>query len=287
MKLKWLHQPPRWLHAPLGPTGIVLVLTLPPVVSALDYMTGTQFNFVLFHLIPTSLLAWRSRLRWAIVAAVSSGAGRVVADSVSLRGTPEARWLPFWNGFAVGTLMLGTAWVLSRLHVALRAERELARVDSLTGVANGRSFYERVGHEVARSRRSGAPLTLVYIDLDDFKLVNDELGHAEGDRLLREVGTSISMAIRETDAVARLGGDEFGILLPETGQEGAEAVLTKVQTLVSQLANENGWPIGQSLGAATFLAPPDSIDELVRCADELMYEAKNAGKNQVVYRVCE
>ena len=114
--------------------------------------------------------------------------------------------------------------LLSSLKRALDRERELSGTDVLTGIRNARSFREVLGAEIERSKRFQRPFTVAYLDLDNFKTVNDCHGHEHGDELLRLVGNTILTGIRKTDTVARLGGDEFALLLPETEYEAAGAV---------------------------------------------------------------
>ena len=109
----------------------------------------------------------------------------------------------------------------------LRRERAISRTDGLTGLLNGRGFYEAAAVELARSTRYRHPLTLAYVDLDDFKPINDRFGHARGDEMLVAVGRAIRKACRSTDVVGRVGGDEFVVLFPETGREAAETALLK------------------------------------------------------------
>src|SRR5260370_39212914 len=128
-----------------------------------------------------------------------------------------------WSGVVrLGTLVLVTSLV-SRLRVGIVRERLLARTDALTGAANGRTFYETAAVEADRARRSGRPLTLAYLDLDNFKQLNDRLGHAAGDAGLQAMVELIHVHIRPAGLLARLGGGEFALLVPDTGRDAAVA----------------------------------------------------------------
>ena len=122
-------------------------------------------------------------------------------------------------------------------------------------------------------------------DLENFKTVNDRFGHSTGDALLCLVVETIQKNIRATDTLARLGGDEFTILLPETGAESAQVVTHKIQNLVSEVMQRNGWPVTLSMGVVTFISPPTTVDEMLRLCDALMYGAENGGKNTIKYKV--
>lgn len=168
-----------------------------------------------------------------------------------------------------------------QLQEALEKEKELARLDSLTGLANRRAFYEVLEMEQKRARRYELPLTVAYLDVDNFKKINDSSGHALGDSVLAAVAQTIKNNIRSTDTVARLGGDEFAVLLPETEAAAAETALRKVQDKLRAQMRERGWTISFSIGVASFLCPPDSLDDIIRTADEVMYAVKTSGKNNL------
>jgi diguanylate cyclase (GGDEF)-like protein len=159
-------------------------------------------------------------------------------------------------------------------------ERTLSRTDPLTGVENSRAFAERAALEMSRLARSGKPLTVAYLDLDDFKTLNDVCGHSVGDGLLCTVAGVVRADIRSTDMVARIGGDEFAILLPETSREEAERILERIRQDLSAIIDKLRWSVGFSAGAVTCDAPASSVDSLLKRADEAMYLAKSSGKNR-------
>jgi len=171
--------------------------------------------------------------------------------------------------------------VISRLQSALENERVLSGLDPLTGAANTRAFRGRARDEIDRSRRYGRPFTLAYVDLDNFKAVNDRFGHSAGDNLLRLVTDNIRKNLRTTDIFARVGGDEFVLLLPETGPESARAVLDKLQDKVTSSLQEAKWPVTLSVGAVSYLSPPDSVDAMIVQTDNLLYQVKHGGKNRI------
>jgi diguanylate cyclase (GGDEF)-like protein len=169
----------------------------------------------------------------------------------------------------------------SRLKSLLAKEQELARIDPLTAVPNRRAFYEALDQERMRSRRYRRPFTVAYVDLDNFKKVNDSLGHAVGDELLVQVAAGLKNNLRASDYVGRLGGDEFAVLLPETDATAAQLVLRKLRLRLLEEMKAHEWQVTFSIGAATFLDPPDSLDVIIRMADETMYAIKAHGKDNV------
>ncbi len=157
----------------------------------------------------------------------------------------------------------------------------MARRDSLTGIANRQAFIDQVEKERERSRRYAHPLTIVYLDCDDFKTVNDTFGHRTGDAALRTVAETMVNTMRGTDTAARLGGDEFGILLPETGEQAAAEAVGKLRGVLLAAMEKNGWRITFSIGVAAFSSPADSADEMLSKADALMYGVKDGSKNMM------
>jgi diguanylate cyclase (GGDEF)-like protein len=163
----------------------------------------------------------------------------------------------------------------------MRSAEELSRVDGLTGAVNARFFYTLTEGEIVRLERYGRPLTVAYMDLDNFKTVNDTKGHLAGDAVLRAVADRARAQLRKTDVVARLGGDEFAFLYPETDEQAARALVAKLKDRLSEEMRRGGWPVTFSLGVLTCYAAPRSSEDLVRMVDNLMYAAKLDGKNSV------
>jgi len=166
-------------------------------------------------------------------------------------------------------------------------EKDLARRDDITGALNSRAFREVLSYESKRSRRSRLPLTVVYIDLDGFKKVNDLLLHSTGDKVLRVVAETMKSTLREMDSVSRLHGDEYALLLPETSAENARVVLDKLRVALKSSMKANGWKITFSIGVVTFKNPPDTPDYLINEADKVMLSVKKTGKNRVSWLVLE
>ena len=142
--------------------------------------------------------------------------------------------------------------------------------------------------EIERSLRYAHPFTIAYIDIDDFKSINDRLGHAAGDQALCRMVERVAGRLRKTDLVARLGGDEFAILLPETDQAAAQAILANIHSEIMAGFQAGGWDATISIGVLTCQTPPPSADEVIARVDEVMYSVKHAGKNAIKFSAsCE
>ncbi|MCP9493275.1 MAG: GGDEF domain-containing protein [Pyrinomonadaceae bacterium MAG19_C2-C3] len=153
--------------------------------------------------------------------------------------------------------------------------QRLARTDGLTNLYNHRTFYERLEQEAQRAVRYGAPLSIALIDLDNFKIVNDTLGHQSGDKLLKLCAEVLRKELRATDVVCRYGGDEFAIILPETDRDEARAILKRLPAKLAECGTQLGAPacFGMSFGIATH--PDDcSATALVHYADKLLLKNK-------------
>ena len=182
------------------------------------------------------------------------------------------------------------AWVAALLRQRRRFEalnerqkelEELSRKDGLTGLFNHRWLKERLGEEFRRAQRYGDPLALLMIDLDEFKTLNDRLGHPFGDRVLRAVSDLITRCVRETDLCARYGGEEFAVLLPRTSLNGALTVAERIWQGAHDVTIDDeqvSLSLGVSVGPSAQLRSPEL---LLRASDEALYRAKREGRNRV------
>jgi diguanylate cyclase (GGDEF)-like protein/PAS domain S-box-containing protein len=167
------------------------------------------------------------------------------------------------------------------LEQALEREMSLARIDFLTQLYNRRAFFELGEIEFARLRRYTHVVTLAYLDLDNFKKVNDKLGHQVGDALLVTVATVLKKHLRATDIIARLGGDEFAVLLPETSADMAKRLMEKIAGLIKAAMYRHKWSVTVSCGLVTYMETANDFDTMINEADELMYNAKKSGKDRI------
>ena len=266
-----------WLHgvSPGGASAIAAALVL--LVFAASLRTGPGVELTLLYLAPIGLGAFYAGL--GVGAALSLAAAIGAVGAAGLGGARLAMPVLAWNAAQQLGVFLLLAAVLDAFKKRLLLEQLAARTDLLTATANRRAFEEAGTLELERARRHGRPLSLVYLDCDDFKAVNDRLGHVGGDGVLAAVGAALREAVRTSDTVARLGGDEFGVLLPEIDGPGAVALAARLRGRLREALAARGQGVTFSMGVVTFLAPPATVEEMIRRADDLMYQVKRAGKD--------
>lgn len=254
--------------------GLILLV----LAGVLDYASGVALSFSVFYLVPIILLSWFVG-RWAgLVAVVLSVLDWYVAPmlsgEVSRRGNLE-----HWHVILELGLFLLAIHLTTSLRKALERERHSARTDYRTGALNSRAFQEFAEREMARADRNHKPFTVAYVDLDDFKSVNDRHGHAAGDAILQAVSETIMENVRGSDVFARIGGDEFALLLPECGSDYAPKVLERIRGRLKAGLERGPVSVTMSAGAVTFLDPPQSYESMLEIVDALMYQVKRSGKD--------
>ena len=162
--------------------------------------------------------------------------------------------------------------------------QRFARIDDVTGLLNRRAFIEMGEYEVNRSKRHGHPISLAMVDLDDFKRINDTLGHIAGDDVLREISQFLRQNIRNIDIIGRYGGDEAIILMPETNQQNAFLAINRLREFIENkifILGKKTFKITASFGISSFSQNPPEMDEIIKQADDALYYAKKNGKNCV------
>ena len=250
------------------------------VVSA-DILLGSRYGVLLFYLVPIAWTAWQAGHIPALIITIFCALSRLGVEIVQEKNAGIFRPEVVWSIASELVFFLVFGGLLLKLQTQFAQERALARSDNLTKLSNARAFEMAVSGERERLRRYGRVVSLVYLDLDNFKAVNDRWGHAAGDELLITIGRTLSGNVRQVDVAARLGGDEFALLLPETGADGAKILLERLREKMLAAVEARGWPVTCSIGCVTFLDAPDSVEEMLREADAAMYRAKKSGKNRI------
>jgi diguanylate cyclase (GGDEF)-like protein len=258
-------------------TGYVLLTLL---VYWVNVITPSEARLGILYIIPVLLVTWTEGLAWGILFALVTTVYREATAWVQMPPDTPLVWRVV-TGLAY-LAVLGVA--MAGLQTLRRSQAALARLvtqDQLTNVMNARAFADRLGQELDRNRRYPRPLALMYMDLDNFKVINDTHGHQTGDAVLRLVADAMRSSVRQADVVGRLGGDEFAVLMPETDSALADAAAKR---LIVGLRNVfKGTPnVTASIGVVSCTATDASTDDLLRRADQAMYDAKKSGKDRVV-----
>jgi diguanylate cyclase (GGDEF)-like protein len=250
----------RWCDAFFGvwSSSDVVIIT---VLAVLDGGASSPLSLVFFPVLVFAGLCYP--LRMAIFVCVSGMGGILVAGVATSTHEADVSW------FTAGCMAMTAVMCCWQAHTLERGRRELARAsrtDHLTGSLNRRGFHEHTQAELARAFRSGEPVSLVLVDLDDFKAVNDAHGHAAGDALLCWVVEQLREGLRPSDATGRLGGDEFALLLPGIDLEGARPVVERLRTVLSRRTSA-------SFGVAAYPAHAEA-EALLAHADGELYAEK-------------
>jgi diguanylate cyclase (GGDEF)-like protein len=225
--------------------------------------------FMLGNIITLWVLVGQAHLNTVIFTGVQSTAGILVAAYLGFRDKMRQR-----EEFASSGMSKVLAEKLSKL----------ATTDSLTGVANRREFFHVARKEISRAQRNDRVLSVLMFDIDHFKNINDQYGHAAGDDVLINIADTCQKALREIDTLGRLGGEEFGILLPETDLAEATKVAERLRQSMKVIRPGGSATTGtvtMSVGAAQWRASHEDFEELMARADRALYDAKRAGRNQV------
>ena len=278
----WLDRLGRW---PRGRLYALFAITTLLVATA-DYFSGERYTVYVLYFPIVAVGCWLLGMRAAVVLSLFASI-LWIADDVLAPPEPTPYLAKYWQAITRFIVFVAFAYTLTRLRAALARERYLSRYDELTGLANRASLFEIGKRDIARCHRSGQPLTAVFIDLDDFKQVNDRYGHADGDKVLQAVAAAIRKTTRETDIAARIGGDEFAILLPETTYEAAELYIPRLQECLRAGLQHHGQLVTVSIGVATYTSPPLMLDEILKVADDLMYVVKRRDKNSMKHTLVD
>jgi diguanylate cyclase (GGDEF)-like protein len=251
------------------------------VALAARYLVPPRFSVAFIFLLPISFATWF--LSWLPGAVLALG-GAVFLFYFDLKFTDNGAAGAYWNGFINLIVAATFIYIFAELRALYTRQLELSRRDPLTGLHNRRAFMEVAAIERHRMARHRRPLTLAYVDVDNFKLINDEYGHVAGDEFLRGLAQHMAARLRVTDCLARVGGDEFAILLPETDQAAARRVLGEIHQALRRFCGRYHSAATVSAGAVTFTSALPT-EAMIAMADRAMYAIKRNGKNKVEYKL--
>jgi diguanylate cyclase (GGDEF)-like protein len=255
------------------------------LIARLHYITGLAYEFNSFYVLPLLASAWWLGNVTCVCTTVFCLADWAYTDSMLGGGQSEPLPLLCNTATRAMTIICVTV-ILKRLRHALQQEWENSRKDQLTGLCNRRFYYELGATVLEIARRQSLPVTMAFMDIDRFKEVNDTLGHAVGDDLLRTVAAVMQDHFRSEDVLARLGGDEFAAIMPGLTAQDARLRLESLREKIRTAMSQRRWPVTLSIGAASFAEAAGGLEAMLRAADAAMYEAKAAGRDCLVLRAC-
>jgi diguanylate cyclase (GGDEF)-like protein len=248
------------------------------IIGIFDCLTG-NFPIDFLYLVPIFLAAWYvNEYLGAFVCAIC-GLSMVVGNQI-FPGNGTVRGGE-WNLITEVMFLMAINFTIAAFKKKYDRTMCLANKDFLTGALNRNGFFPIAEHEINMSLRYNRALTIAYMDIDNFKMINDTLGHNTGDVLLCTVVKTIQENIRASDTLARLGGDEFVLLFTETAEGNARKFLEKLMQKLSIAMIRNGWRVTFSLGVMTYSSPPLSVDDMINAADLKMYSEKLRSKNMM------
>ncbi|TAK14116.1 MAG: diguanylate cyclase [Anaerolineae bacterium] len=251
------------------------------LVGWLDLITGYELAFSLFYFAPISLTAWYAGRRVGLPIALLSAFSWLFAE-VTAGQAFSSQSVVIWNTVVRSSVFMLIALLTADLRRSMYEERRLSRTDGTTGALNSRYFLHLLELEIDRATRFQHPFTLVFIDMDNFKQVNDTFGHLNGDEVLRNFAHAAQQNLRKSDLLGRMGGDEFAILLSVLDENTAKETLERIRLTTMAEMESLGVPVTISMGAVTFNQNPGEPDRAIRMADHLMYDAKRSGKNRLL-----
>jgi diguanylate cyclase (GGDEF)-like protein len=250
------------------------------LIGAVDVLSGSRIRLTAFFLVPVLLLTWRRGMLAGNLATLVAlffllalqifWRESIVVDaifSIDMIG----RFVAFFVNVAV----------LARLRQLYLQQKHIATRDPLTNLHNRLGWREIVGVSLEKARRESSPFGVIFLDCDNFKAINDKLGHGVGDKLLQVVARTLHGAVRSSDVTCRLGGDEFVAFFEHLGVEELALLVKKIKADLDAAMRAHGWDVTFSIGSVLFEAVPSGVDEVLRVADALMYEAKHAGKDRM------
>jgi diguanylate cyclase (GGDEF)-like protein len=259
---------------------IILIFLLALGISCVRYYFGPDIAFTLFFIFPIIYITWKAGI-WAGIFISFTSALSLLITEIYYPGLTSGNIIIYLNNIFRFIIFLIITYIISELRISLDKQKQLARIDPLTLIPNRRAFYETANMEMEKARRYGYPVSLLSIDLDNFKNINDTFGHSTGDFLLKRVASTLLGNIRAIDLVTRLGGDEFGILLPQANANSAYIVADKLKQIISETMQKHDWPVTPSIGLIVSLKAQESVDDMIKKADMLMYSAKKEGGSRI------
>jgi diguanylate cyclase (GGDEF)-like protein len=264
--------------------ALAAAILIIPVIGWLDYVSGIDIRIYPLYFIPLAFGSWNRHTIISLMLSVYAAAVWFLSNYFS-----GMHYVSIWIWVVNITSQLVTFVFVSLAvaYIGRRFEHEslLAHTDSLTGLLNSRAFYEKMSFELKRSQRYQRLIAVAYLDLDNFKEINDRLGHRAGDKILQRVARILRESLRFSDIIGRVGGDEFMLVLPEISRGSVEKTLERLRVKIKTAISVNH-KLHLSISAGVIVCTPnkETVEKLISISDDLMYEVKRAGKDGIIIK---
>lgn len=259
------------------PAGLAVLAAL----AALDYFLGEDYRLHSLYLLPFVYIELHCTHRAMVLL---SGAVTFFLQAAVLLQYPIPLHTKLVSLLVSLSVIVLTGSLARSLRKTLRTTYYNATHDPLTGLHNRRAFDEFLAAEISRQKRFGEPFSMLLLDLDRFKELNDKHGHHAGDYALRLTADALRRGTRESDTVARLGGDEFIVLLPNASQSDCATIGSHVSQCIADAMIAAGYAVTASIGSKTLDTPPDDVESALKQLDDALYAAKTGGRNRCINR---
>jgi diguanylate cyclase (GGDEF)-like protein len=268
------------LNALTKPVVMGISIALIVAIGVLDYSLPIKASLLIFYVVPVVLSTWFVGLRPGLFVAGLSAIAVFCGQGIPLKLN-----LALWNGAVAGLIGCLVADLIHRVKIASEIERQLSRTDASTGAINRHFFMELLEAEFNRAQRYRFPLTLAYIELDNFEAINTQLGHQRGDELLYQFVEQLSETLRSNDVVARLSTHEFVMILPQTDDDQAKQVFTRILPDLKDVLELEEMSMECRFGVTTFLEMPEDFTLINTEAANLITQMKASGENRLAFQV--
>jgi len=257
------------------PAITLLAVCVTALLAIIDFATGPELHFMFFYLFPIALTSWFVNQRGGILIAVLCAVTWLFADYLGGRRY-SSELVTMWNLAMRTAVSVVIAWGIGRLRSMFDKLSELANRDFLTGLPNGRAFYQLAADEMERAFGL-APMTLAIVDVEGFKWINHRFGYVTGDQMLCTIAHAIRASVPQSELVGRIGGTSFAILLPNANSEEARFILERLQRTLKDERRRYAQPVTFFISAIACTRAPRKVAELMHEAELRMARMKNGG----------
>ncbi len=260
--------------------AVTVATALTSVLGCADFMTSSEISFSIFYLIPITAAVILSGRQLGLIFSVICALVWITADIAS--GLDYHVWhIPVWNTLVRFGYFTFHTVLLNQLLTTISMIQAASLQDPLTKAANWRYFEQYSRQLLQQAGRDNIKMTIAYIDVDNFKKINDSFGHGVGDEVLIQIAQTIQSQIRSQDMIARLGGDEFAVVLNNTDLATSQEILDRIRRATLQEMQAKNWDVTLSIGAMVFSVLPMTITPMLKMVDNLMYDVKKNGKDNI------